>query len=153
MRTTHGFINGRNYPDTVDPRTTDFLRTPVDPADLSTLLPETSQPISSLVTATAGQRILLRLTNVSVVDYFTVTAMGLPFKVIGAGAAIARGPSGVDHSFRTSSVTLGGGESADVLIDTAGVAPGTYVLYTTNLNFLSNGAEDQGGIMTHIVIN
>ncbi len=153
MRTTHGFINGRNYPDTVDARTTDFLRTSVDPADLSTVLPETSQPISSLVTASAGQRILLRLSNLSVTDYFTVTAMGLPFKVVGAGASIARGPSGVDHSFRTSSVTLGGGEAVDVVIDTAGVAPGTYVLYTTNLNFLSNGAEDQGGIMTHIVIN
>jgi FtsP/CotA-like multicopper oxidase with cupredoxin domain len=153
LRTTHGFINGRNYPDTVDPRTTDFLRTPVDPADLATTLPETSQPIHSLVTANAGQRILLRMSNLSVTDYFTVTAMGLPFKVVGAGAAIARGPSGVDHSFRTSSVTLGGGEAVDVLIDTVGIAPGTYVLYTTNLNFLSNGSEDQGGIMTHIVIH
>jgi FtsP/CotA-like multicopper oxidase with cupredoxin domain len=153
LRTTHGFINGRNYPDTVDPRTTDFLRTPVDPADPATALPETSQPIHSLVTATAGQRILLRMSNLSVTDYFTVTAMGLPFKVVGQGAAIARGPGGVDHSFRTSSVTLGGGEAVDVLIDTVGIAPGTYVLYTTNLNFLSNGSEDQGGIMTHIVIN
>ncbi len=152
MRTTHGFINGRNYPDTVDPRTDTFLRTPVDPADPATTLPETSQPISSLVTATAGQRILLRLSSVSLVDYFTVTALGLPLKVVGAGASIARGPSGVDHSYRTSSVTLGGGESVDVVIDTEGIAPGTYVLYTTNLNFLSNGAEDQGGIMTHIVI-
>jgi FtsP/CotA-like multicopper oxidase with cupredoxin domain len=154
MRSTHTFINGRNYPDTVDPRTTAFIKTPVDPGDAAnTALPETSQPISSLVTAAAGQRILLRLSNLSVVDYFTVTAMGLPFKVVGAGAAIARGPSGVDHSYRTSSVTLGGGEAVDVLVDTAGVAPGTYVLYTTNLNFLSNGAEDRGGIMTHIVIH
>lgn len=153
LRSTHTFINGRNYPDTVDARTADFLRTPVDAGDPSTELPETSQPISSLVSANAGQRILLRLSNLSVTDYFTVTAMGLPFKVVGAGAAIARGPSGIDHSFRTSSVTLGGGEAVDVVIDTAGVAPGTYVLYTTNLNFLSNGAEDQGGIMTHIVIN
>ena len=44
-------------------------------------------------------------------------------------------------------------EAVDVLVDTTGVAPGTYVLYTTNLNFLSNGAEDRGGIMTHIVIS
>ena len=157
IRTTHGFINGRNYPDTVDSRTDGFVRPSLDLTDaattLATMLPETSQPISSLVTATAGQRILLRMSNLSVTDYFTVTAMGLPFKVVGAGAAIARGPSGVDHSFRTSSVTLGGGEAVDVVIDTAGIAPGTYVLYTTNLNFLSNGSEDQGGIMTHIVIN
>jgi hypothetical protein len=39
------------------------------------------------------------------------------------------------------------------VIDTKDVAPGTYFLYTTNLNFLSNGAEDRGGMMTHVVIN
>ena len=39
-----------------------------------------------------------------------------------------------------------------MLIDTSGVPPGTYFLYTTNLNFLSNGAEDYGGLMTEIVI-
>jgi FtsP/CotA-like multicopper oxidase with cupredoxin domain len=154
LRSTHTFINGRNYPDTVDTRTTDFMRTPVDPEDAAnTLLPETSQPMPSFVTASAGQRILLRLSNLSVTDYFTVTALGLPFKVVGAGAAIARGPTGLDHSYKTSSVTLGGGEAVDVLVDTTGVLPGTYVLYTTNLNFLSNGSEDRGGIMTHIVIN
>ena len=41
----------------------------------------------------------------------------------------------------------------DVIIDTASVAPGTYFLYTTNLNFLSNGVEDFGGMMTEIRIN
>jgi len=41
----------------------------------------------------------------------------------------------------------------DVVIDTTGVQPGTYFLYTTNLNYLSNGNEDRGGIMTHIVIS
>ena len=30
--------------------------------------------------------------------------------------------------------------------------PGTYFLYTTNLNFLSNGPEDFGGMMTEITI-
>ena len=50
-------------------------------------------------------------------------------------------------------MTLGGGEAADVLIDTTGVAPGTYLLYSTNLEALSNGAEDFGGMMTEIVIN
>jgi hypothetical protein len=52
-----------------------------------------------------------------------------------------------------TSVTLGGGESADVMIDTTGVTPGRYFLYTTNLNYLSNHAEDFGGMMTEIVIN
>jgi len=33
------------------------------------------------------------------------------------------------------------------------VPAGTYFLYATNLNFLSNDAEDFGGMMTEIVIN
>jgi hypothetical protein len=33
------------------------------------------------------------------------------------------------------------------------VAAGTYFLYTSNLSFLSNDAEERGGIMTEIVIN
>ena len=53
----------------------------------------------------------------------------------------------------TTTVTLGGGETADVIIDTDGVATGTYFLYQTNLNFLSNNEEDYGGMMTEIVIS
>jgi FtsP/CotA-like multicopper oxidase with cupredoxin domain len=152
MVTTHPFINGRGYPDTAISAN---MATPVVDGEA---LPESSQMTSSLVTATAGQKILLRLTNLNVVDYFTVTALGLPMKVIGAGANQAKGRDnsgviGKDWSYDTNSVTLGGGEGMDVVIDTKGIAPGTYFLYTTNLNFLSNGAEDRGGLMTHVVIN
>jgi hypothetical protein len=80
---------------------------------------------------------------------------------VGAGAAILRGPDpdgsgdqkGKNLFYQTASVTLGGGESADVIVDTAGVQAGTYFLYTTNLNYLSNNADDFGGMMTEIVIN
>jgi FtsP/CotA-like multicopper oxidase with cupredoxin domain len=149
MRTTHAFINGRGYPDTAS-----LADMPAPVVD-GEALPESSQKTSSLVTASKGQKILLRLTNLNVVDYFTVTALGLPMKVIGAGAnqAKGRGPNGKDWSYDTGSVTLGGGEGVDVIIDTKDVAPGTYFLYTTNLNFLSNGAEDRGGLMTHVVVN
>jgi len=73
-------------------------------------------------------------------------------RVVGAGAHIARGPGGKDLYYDTSSVTLGGGESSDVIIDTAGVPAGTYFLYTSNLNYLSNNDQDFGGMMTEIVI-
>jgi FtsP/CotA-like multicopper oxidase with cupredoxin domain len=160
LKSTHTFINGRGYPDTIDTRTTTFEKTRSDRTDPATELPETSQPEHAKVVATAGDRVLLRLTNLSITDYFTVTAAGLNFRVVGSGAAqtkgrseVATGVVGKDFSFRTNSVTLGGGESADLIIDTAGLAKGTYTFYTTNLNFLSNGAEDRGGIMTHIVLN
>lgn len=152
MKDTYTMINGRGYPDTVNPAP---LIPPVDTGG------KVSQNVSSLVTATAGQRILLRLSNLNITNFYTVTALGLPMKVVGTGAHILRGPdpdgNGPQHGknlyYDTSSVTLGGGEAVDVLIDTTGIAPGTYFLYTTNLNYLSNNDEDNGGMMTEIVIN
>jgi FtsP/CotA-like multicopper oxidase with cupredoxin domain len=155
MRDTYAMINGRGYPDTINP-----APLPAPQAKIDVLVPQgvpepiaSSQPISALVTATAGQRVLLRLSNLNVTNYYTVTAQGLPMKVVGAGARQLRGPDGTDLYYETTSVTLGGGESAEVLIDTTGVAPGTYFLYSTNLNFLSNFEEDNGGMMTEIVVN
>jgi hypothetical protein len=157
MRSTHTFINGRGYPDTV---VAGALPPPeVEDGVPATALPESSQPVSALIQATAGDRVLLRMSNTSVAAYFTVTALGLPMRLVGQGAAIARGMSdtssgvvGKDWTHNVGSLTLGGGESVDVVIDTTGIQPGTYFLYTTNLNYLSNGDEDRGGIMTYIVI-
>jgi hypothetical protein len=73
-------------------------------------------------------------------------------QVVGTGAHILRGPEGADLYYTTNSVTLGGGEAVDVLIDTARVPAGKYLLYSTNLEALSNGAEDFGGMMTEIVV-
>lgn len=89
--------------------------------------------------------------------------MGLTMKVVGRDARILRAmavsdplqsltQTETDLYYETNSVTLGSGESADVLIDTTDVAPGTYFIYTTNLNYLSNGPEDFGGMMTEIQV-
>jgi FtsP/CotA-like multicopper oxidase with cupredoxin domain len=157
MKDTYAMINGRGYPDTVNAAALLPPQEKVDvlvptayptPADVPS-----SQPINALVTAIKGDRVLLRLSNLSVTQYFTVTAQGLPMKVVGAGARHLRGPDGKDLYYDTTSVTLGGGESAEVMIDTSQVEPGTYFLYSTNLNYLSNNDQDSGGMMTEIVIN
>jgi FtsP/CotA-like multicopper oxidase with cupredoxin domain len=114
-----------------------------------------AQPLPALVEldrATEGTMLLLRLSNVSITEFYTVTALGLRMRVVGQGARILRGPDGKDNYYGTGAVTLGGGETADVLVDTSGVPAGTYFLYTTNLNYLSNGDQDHGGLMTEIVI-
>jgi FtsP/CotA-like multicopper oxidase with cupredoxin domain len=148
MKDTYPLLNGRGYPDTVNPNA---LPTPtVDGASVNNN--HESQKLSALITATAGEKILLRLSNLSVTNYYTVTALGLPMRVVGGGAHIARGPSGKDLYFDTTSVTLGGGETSDVIVDTAGVAAGRYFFYTTNLNYLSNDQQDFGGMMTEIVV-
>jgi FtsP/CotA-like multicopper oxidase with cupredoxin domain len=114
------------------------------------------QPVSALVTATAGQKVLLRMSNLGVVTHYSVTVLGIPMKVVGRGARLLRGQGqaiGSNLFYDTNVVTLGGGESTDVILDTTGVAPGRYFLYATNLNFLSNNDEDLGGYMTEIVVN
>ncbi len=146
MKSDYAVLNGRGYPDTVSP----------EPLSNDENGGFASQNYDARVTAVQGQKVLLRLSNLSVTDFFTVsTTLGVPMKVIGQGARILRGggvPEGEDLYFDTNSVTLGGGEARDVIIDTGNVPPGTYFLYTTNLNYLSNGTEDFGGMMTEIVI-
>jgi FtsP/CotA-like multicopper oxidase with cupredoxin domain len=165
MNDRYAMLNGRGYPDTANAETFDFRETPDSGANSvkAAAYPDaespltTSQPVSARIEATAGQKVLLRLSNLNVTRYYTLTALGLPpMKVVGTGARILRGrgeAGGLDTSYETSAVTLGGGESLDVIIDTQGVAPGTYFLYTTNLNYLSNNDEDFGGMMTEIHIN
>jgi FtsP/CotA-like multicopper oxidase with cupredoxin domain len=145
MVDTYPTINGRGYPDTTLPTG----QNPPIPAD-STANPP--QPVSSLITAASGQKILLRLSNLGVVQHYTVTVLGIPMQVVGRGARLLRGTGGQDVYYETNVVNIGGGETTDVLLDTANVESGTYFLYATNLNYLSNNQEDQGGYMTEIVI-
>jgi FtsP/CotA-like multicopper oxidase with cupredoxin domain len=143
MDDTHPTINGRGYPDTVSP-------TPISTDAGFGNLP--SQPLSSLIRATAGQRVLLRLSNLGVTRFYTIGST-IPMRVVGQSARLLRGPDGKNLYYKTNSLTIGGGESYDVILDTTGVAPGTYLLYTTNLNYLSNDREDYGGMMTEITIS
>jgi FtsP/CotA-like multicopper oxidase with cupredoxin domain len=136
----YAMLNGRGYPDTVNPG--NILNEEGNP----------SQKANSRIQATAGQKILLRVSNLSF-DFYTLTVMGIPMKVVGKDAKILRGPTGLPLYYNTNSLDLGGGQSADVILDTAGVSAGTYALYTTNLNYLSNNGQDFGGMMTEIVIN
>lgn len=147
METAYPLMNGRGYPDTVNPG---VMRTegPLDG------VAHPSQPYTSLVKATQGQKVLLRLSNLDIQRFYTL-ASTLPLRIVGKGGRILRGggeAKGLDLSYVTNSVTLGGGESADAILDTTGIPPGTYFLYTTNFNLLSNGEQDYGGLMTEIVI-
>jgi FtsP/CotA-like multicopper oxidase with cupredoxin domain len=139
-------LNGRGYPDTVN---SSPLPAPAENGG------KVSQPESALITASAGQRVLLRLSNLNVTRYYTLGSMGISMQVVGRDAKLLRGPTGKNLFYTTNSVTLGGGQSLDIIVDIpAGAAPGTkYFLYTTNLNYLSNGEEQFGGMMTEIRIN
>jgi FtsP/CotA-like multicopper oxidase with cupredoxin domain len=107
--------------------------------------------VSSLITAAPGQRILLRISNLSVTDFYTVGTSGIPMQVVGLDARLLRDGAGANLYYTTSSLTLGGGQSADVIF----VAPaaGTYFFYSKNLDKLANDAENFGGMMTEIRVN
>jgi hypothetical protein len=141
MHDTYPLLNGRGYPDTIDQ------------AELVNLNGDPSQKISSLIEGQVGERILLRFSNLSTTELLTIRVLGITMQVIGKDAKLLRGPTGLDTSYLTSAIMIGGGESYDVILDLDGVAPGTYFLYATNLNQLSNHAEDLGGLMTEIVVS
>ena len=141
MEDKYPMINGRGYPDTSNP----------DP--IINQEGYDAQNLPTRITATSGEKVLLRLSNVSITSPYTMTAPGLTLELVGRGARIYRGAGGASLFQKTSQLTLAGGDVFDVIIDTTGVAPGTYFLYSTNLNALSNDKEDNGGLMTEIIIN
>jgi hypothetical protein len=152
MNDTYPLLNGRGYPDTINP---DVLRNEEQHA---------SQPLPAIpfvvdakgqrqpLALRQGERLLIHLSSLATTGFYTVTVLGIPMRVVGQGAQLLRGPTGINTSQATGSVTLSGGEGVDVLLDTTGVPPGTYFLYTTNLHHLSNDSEDYGGMMTELVV-
>src|ERR1700737_3948841 len=79
------------------------------------------------------------------------SSLGIPMKVIALNARLLRDEAGNNMYYTTNSVTLGGGESLDVILDATGfTAPQKFFLYTPNLDHLSNDAENFGGLMTEV---
>ena len=148
MEDNYFMVNGRGYPDSINPG--DIINN----ASAYYGTDYAAQHMDARIEATAGDKIALRLSNVSTTDLIAVTTtLGVPMRIVARGAELLRGPTGIDTSYEVSVLNIGGGQAYDVIIDTSGVNPGTYFLYTSNLQFLSNDAEERGGIMTEIVIN
>jgi hypothetical protein len=97
-------------------------------------------------------RALLRISDLSVTEHTTLATVGIPMTVIAQNARLLRDMDGNNLYYNTNSITLGGGESTDVILDASNVPAGTYFLYSTNLDHLSNDAENFGGMMTEIVV-
>ena len=67
MRDNYPMLNGRGYPDTV------ALAGPPAPAGANPVNGTSTQNVSSLVTADPGQRVLLRLSNLNVTRFYTLS--------------------------------------------------------------------------------
>jgi FtsP/CotA-like multicopper oxidase with cupredoxin domain len=156
MKDKYFLLNGRSYPDTVTPGPMATQST-----DGSNHF---SQPLNSIINIPAGKRALLRISDLDVSEFQTLASLGIPMKVIALNARLLRDQAGHNLYYTTNSITLGGGESLDVILDsclqrasdgscTTPMAAGLYYLYTPNLDHLSNDAENFGGLMTEVRVN
>jgi hypothetical protein len=185
-RVDFGLLNGRLYPDTIAPNA------PLDPSVPSAhaisvltdndgyLVPTPGyehlqyQPLSSLVTCNAGERVLLRFAHLGFKDV-SMTLAGIKMRVVGRDATLMRGfnasgmrgndtadPAyvpGADTSYETDTLSFGAGESFDAIFTAPAFSGGsgssgqgydTYVLYNRRYALSDNLAGGFGGQRTEI---
>ncbi|MEI2612328.1 MAG: multicopper oxidase domain-containing protein [Candidatus Promineifilaceae bacterium] len=147
-------INQRVYPDTVKSSTDPSLA-------LDGLI---RQPISSLIQANPGDRVLLRMANLGYEEH-TMQLTGIAMKVVGHDATLLRGPDGTNLTYYAHNLYIGPGEARDAIF----VAPafdnsaivgtdgqGDYNLYLfKNRNYHKTNSNDMpglGGMVTEIRI-
>ena len=149
MKDKYFLLNGRSYPDTVTPGP---LAT--ETADGRSHF---SQPLPSIINIPAGEKALLRISDLDVTEYQTLASLGIPMHVIGYNAKLLRDQAGNNLDYYTNSITLAGGESLDVILDASNTtlypSGSVFYLYTPQLDHLANDAENFGGLMTEVHIN
>ncbi|MCX6521105.1 MAG: multicopper oxidase domain-containing protein [Actinobacteria bacterium] len=137
-------MNGRAYPDTLEP-----AGTRGGDGDLvSGSSPHLQyQPVSSRIVANPGDRVLIRLANLGFEEQ-TLTFPGVPMRTVGSDARYL-GPS---QQTVADTVVLGAGESRDLVITAPAV--GTYPLYNTDPAKYRGVPGDQwaGGQRTELVV-
>ena len=157
MKDKFFLLNGRSYPDTVTPGP---MATQSSDGRM-----HYSQPLPAIINIPVGGKALLRIADLDVSEYQTLASLGPPMKEVGFNAKLLRDQAGNNMEFYTNSITLGGGESLDVILDASDASCGstgcgatlypagsTFYLYTPNLDHLSNDQENFGGLMTEVHI-
>jgi FtsP/CotA-like multicopper oxidase with cupredoxin domain len=157
MKDKYFLLNGRSYPDTVAPGP--------QATTSSDGQMHYSQPMPAVINIPVNGKALLRMVNLSVSEYHTLQSLGVPMKEVGFNAKLLRDQAGMNTEFYTNSITLGGGESLDVILDASDAGCGSsgcaatlyppgsvFYLYTPQLDHLSNDAENFGGLMTEVHI-
>jgi FtsP/CotA-like multicopper oxidase with cupredoxin domain len=149
MKDKHFLLNGRSYPDTVTAGP--------QQAESADGTKHYSQPMPSIINIPAGGKALLRISDLDVSEYQTLASLGIPMHVVGYNAKLLRDQAGNNMDYYTNSITLGGGESLDVILDATNTtlypSGSIFYLYTPQLDHLSNDAENFGGLMTEVRIN
>jgi len=148
MKDKYFLLNGRSYPDTINDAA---IHT-----QASDGTEHYSQPLRTHIYIPAGGKALLRFSDLDAQEEQTIASLGIPMHVVGMNAKLLRDQAGNNMDYFTNSITLGGGESYDVLLDASDTTkyhPGQiFYLYSPNLDHLSNDNENFGGLMTEVEI-
>lgn len=149
MKDKFFLLNGRSYPDTMTPGP---LTT-----ESSDGRSHFSQPLPSIINIPAGGKALLRISDLDVQEMQTLASLGIPMHVIGYNAKLLRDQEGNNTDYYSNSITLGGGESLDVILDASNTSlypsGSVFYLFTPQLDHLANDQENFGGLMTEVHIN
>jgi FtsP/CotA-like multicopper oxidase with cupredoxin domain len=140
-RSTFGLMNGRSYPDTIEPNGPFFDRDAIGPGQPNgTWMPNqltgdaavrlAYQPNSALIQANAGDKVLLRISNLGFDEH----------------SLVLHGDARADITKTTYRIDLGPGESRDILF-TAPAHSGTgdydtYAFYDRSILFRKKSAAD-----------
>ena len=161
-----GALNGRTYPDTLSDNAPFHAKRGYDPFQSGGRLQY--QPQSALITAEAGERVLLRLASLGYQTH-VMTADNIDFTVVGKDASLLRnqvsGPAGstnpgdyVSNYLHTNELEVAPGESLDAIftapafVGAGGAEYDSYLFYDRNYAYASNGgaAGTPGGMVTEI---
>ena len=160
-------INGRAYPDTLAPNGSIDPFNPAHDADGYLIAPPgyphlQYQPLSALVRANAGEKVLLRFANLGYMDP-AMTLAGIKMKIVGRDATPLKGRDGTDTSYWTSTIAAHVGASYEaiftappfqgpgILDPEIGANYNAYPLYNRNYHMANNLAPSGfGGQRTEV---
>jgi hypothetical protein len=158
-RADFALLNGRVYPDTLAPNGSIDPFHPVrDPDGDLVATPGFEhlryQPLSALVKCNAGEKVLLRFSNLGFKEA-AMTLAGIKMRVVGKDATPMRGRDGTDTSYLVNTVSFGAGESIDAIFTapphSGRAGPDVYALYNRNLQRSNNLATGGfGGQRTEV---
>lgn len=157
---TFGLLNGRSYPDTIAGNTDPDN----PPAESDPLYRLRFQPLTSLVEAQPGERVLIRFAHLGFLQHSLVMP-GIPMHVVGVdGKYVGEDRDGyqnfglsgyggsavrADERWVTNTLSIGPGEARDVIF-VAPDAEGDYEFYDRDLGFASGTGNSSvyGGMRT-----
>lgn len=131
-RPEYWLLNGRSYPDTVKPA--------AEPE-----LPQ--QPYSGLITASPGEKVLLRFVNLGFQQH-SIQILGIPLQVVGQDAQPVKGLNGENLSYWKNALYFAAGQTLDAIFTAP--AAGAYPLFNRNYHKNTNAGKTFGGMVSEV---